>query len=299
MAVQPDTEAIVALTTVHNRKDKTVNALASLVGQSLPDGFLLEVVVVDDGSTDGTAATVAHAFPDVTLVRGSGDLYWAGGMRYGWDSVVRSRRSEYLLVFNDDITLFDGALQRLIDAMGRLESNCDGAYAVVGAFREPGTGRPSYGGVRRSSRWQPLRFSPVTPDGSLQECETLNMNLALLNGAALDRTDFLSVRFRHRRADFDFGLRLRKSGGRIFTTAEYVGECPRNPELQTDTDARRTFVERWQMFRDVKGEDPAERAEYYRRHAGPLWPIFWALPYGHFLLTAGVRDLIRRFFRKR
>ena len=72
---------VIALATCHNRREKTLRALASLREQVLPDGTALQVCLVDDGSTDGTGAAVAEQFPEVKLLQGDGQLFWAGGMR--------------------------------------------------------------------------------------------------------------------------------------------------------------------------------------------------------------------------
>lgn len=52
----------------HNYEQYLGTALASAVGQELGAYRLAEVVVVDDGSTDGSAALIAD-FPDVRLIR--------------------------------------------------------------------------------------------------------------------------------------------------------------------------------------------------------------------------------------
>ena len=62
---------------VHNRLEFTRACLASLREQSYRD---FTIVVVDDGSTDGTYATLAEEFPEVTLLWGDGDLWWTGAM---------------------------------------------------------------------------------------------------------------------------------------------------------------------------------------------------------------------------
>ena len=60
------------------QKDLTVACLESLGAQRV-DGVVLEAFVLDDASSDGTGAAVAERFPEVTLLRGTGSLYWNGG----------------------------------------------------------------------------------------------------------------------------------------------------------------------------------------------------------------------------
>lgn len=56
--------ATIAITT-KNRKEDLVKSLASVMTQSVPG----EVLVIDDGSTDGTSEMVRHQFPQVRLHR--------------------------------------------------------------------------------------------------------------------------------------------------------------------------------------------------------------------------------------
>ena len=46
-------KTIATLITCHNRKDKTLACLDALFSNHLPDRVLLDVFLVDDGSTDG------------------------------------------------------------------------------------------------------------------------------------------------------------------------------------------------------------------------------------------------------
>jgi glycosyltransferase involved in cell wall biosynthesis len=59
-----DPIATVVITT-KNRKDELCGALESVLAQTVP----LEVLVIDDGSTDGTTETVRAKFPGVKLIR--------------------------------------------------------------------------------------------------------------------------------------------------------------------------------------------------------------------------------------
>ena len=278
---------IVALTTCYNRKELTLRALSSLFAQTLPAGFHIEVWLVDDGSSDGTGAAVRSFFPSVAVLDGTGDLYWAGGMRFGWDRIVKNCSVDYLLVFNDDISLYPSAVSRLLATANDLHaSGCD-AFAVAGAFNDHVLGAVAYGGVVRNSCWHPLRFRKLTPGGTGQECDTLNMNLALISKGALRQIGFLSPEFTHAKADYDFGLRLRAAGGRIVLAPGYMGECSRRElsNIPHGGSLSFSFAERWRRLTSVKMQPPRQRAVYCRRHAGIFWPMFWVLPY------------VREFFR--
>ena len=262
---------IIALTTCHNRRDITLRAVDSLLSQSLPKEYSLDICLVDDGSTDGTSDAVKSNFP--------GDLFWAGGMRFGWEKYVKNQDFDYLLVFNDDIELFTDAIEKLLVAATEVYDSGTESFAITGAFIEPDSKETAYGGVVRSSKWHPLRFRKIRPQNFIQDCDTLNMNLALISRQALERIGFLSQDFIHAGADYDFGLRLRDNGGRVVLAAGYMGECSTNSLKGTSLEEGITFKERWHRLTSIKEQSPRQRALYYRKHAGFFWPLLWALPY--------------------
>lgn len=284
---------VLALATCHNRRTLTLRALECLHRQSLPGGTTLQVCLVDDGSTDGTGEAVRLRFPSVVLLHASGNLFWAGGMRYGWAQYVRAQDPDYLLVFNDDIDLRDDALNRLLSVATSLEMEGCTAFAVAGAFCDPESGHVAYGGVVRSSWWHPLRFAKVRPNDTIQECHTLNMNFSLLSRGALRSVGFLAGDFVHSKADYDFGLRLRAAGGRVVLAPGYMGNCRRNEMEGTSVEGNLEIAERWRRLTSVKEQPPRERAIYYRRHAGILWPVFWVLPYARVALESVVQFIGR------
>ena len=91
---------VAVLLTCHNRKAKTIECLKSLfkaIQFSKADSSF-SVYLVDDGSTDGTAEAVLSNFPEVNVINGSGNLFWAGGMRLAWNTALQSNPDYYLLL---------------------------------------------------------------------------------------------------------------------------------------------------------------------------------------------------------
>jgi len=258
----------------------TLQALDSILNQQfLSKDIEMDVCLVDDGSIDGTSSLVREKFPNVLILQGSGNLFWAGGMRFGWNQYVKNQYFDYLLVFNDDIVLYSGVLNKLVSLAESSDGEQKRGLVLVGSFKDPTTGNVTYGGVNNSSWWHPLRFTQVEPSDDPIECLTFNMNFALINKYALSKIGFLSPSFQHAKSDFDYGLRLRAAGGKVVIMPGYAGECKRNFE---DLDANISDVslrDRWNKLLGVKKQPPYERAVYYRRHAGFLWPLYWVLPY--------------------
>ncbi len=88
------------VTPVHNRKPITLKCLKSL-SRINQDGLSVGIVIVDDGSTDGTDAAIREHFPDVDVVKGSGDLWFTEGTNLGVRQALE-RNPKYVLLINDD-----------------------------------------------------------------------------------------------------------------------------------------------------------------------------------------------------
>lgn len=271
---------VITLTTCHNRRECTLASLEDLHRQALPGGVHLGYVLVDDGCTDGTADAVRERFADVEIVSGGGNLYWAGGMRHGWEQSVRHKSFDYLFVYNDDVRLDPSALADLIAAAASLPGPREDAHVIVGSFLDVSGCVATYGGRRRSSAWHPLKFGEVVePDGHLQPADTLNMNGALISRGALDRVGFLSRYFVHAGADFEYGLKLRKAGGAVHVAPGPVGRCDTNTAMRSRPENAPRMSDALRILFDRKREPVGQRFAYYRRHGGALWPVLFASPY--------------------
>jgi len=114
-----------------NRRDEILRCLASLKEQTYRP---MEIVVLDNASSDGSADAVREAFPDVHLIlmpRNYGD--WEGR-----DIAAANCRGEYLFSLDDDATAEKDTVEKLV---ARMKSEPE--LAVVQAqVIDPPTGEP-------------------------------------------------------------------------------------------------------------------------------------------------------------
>ncbi len=89
---------------VHNRKVTTEKFIKSLVAQTYKE---FKLILVDDGSTDGTDKMVLSYIPDGIILKGDGNLWWAGGLQKGYEWLILNAKNEDLCLLINDDTVFD------------------------------------------------------------------------------------------------------------------------------------------------------------------------------------------------
>ncbi|HVY08679.1 MAG TPA: glycosyltransferase family 2 protein [Mycobacteriales bacterium] len=96
-----------------NTRETTLTALRALLASEPPG--TLAVHVRDNGSSDGTAAAVRAAFPEVTVDSGEANLGFAGGV----NTILGAVRSPWVLLLNPDAWPEPGAISRLVACAAR------------------------------------------------------------------------------------------------------------------------------------------------------------------------------------
>ena len=101
---------VAAIVLNYNGRELTLQSLASLARVEYP---ALELLHVDNGSTDGSFAAVAAALPGVRQIRTEANLGISGGLNLGIRWAMREG-FDYLLLCNNDIEADPALLSELV-----------------------------------------------------------------------------------------------------------------------------------------------------------------------------------------
>lgn len=94
-----------------NKKNDILDCLRSIFNLEYPE---IEVIVVDNGSTDGSSEAIKSEYPDVHLVESKINLGVAGGRNVGIKYADQNFNYKYLLFLDDDIVVDKKALTEMV-----------------------------------------------------------------------------------------------------------------------------------------------------------------------------------------
>jgi GT2 family glycosyltransferase len=213
---------IAVLITCFNRKQKTLAFLGSLVGQDYFRDMNADIYLLDDGSTDGTGETVKENYPFVNVVQGTGNLFWAGGMRAIWRHAMGIKDYDLYLIFNDDVILLNDSLERLISEYDKTET---AGNIIVGSTLSQVSNKLTYGGNIHYNI-KHCKYYRAEPDSDKAiVCHSCNANILVVDKAAVEKVGIFPDKYVHCLADFDYTITAFKSGINVVIAPGYYGYC--------------------------------------------------------------------------
>jgi GT2 family glycosyltransferase len=198
---------------VHNRREITLQCLRSL-SRIDRSGLEVHVVIVDDGSTDGTPDAIRAEFPQVEIVSGDGTLWFTAGTNRGIEAALR-HDPDFVLTINDD-EVFDAMfLQRMIATARRFPRSIVGALLLL--WDEP------HRVFQVSPRWELrsggfrhwVRQTVWTVPASAWEVELIVGNCVLFPAEAIRENGLMDERRFPHYGDAEYTPRMRRNGWRL------------------------------------------------------------------------------------
>lgn len=272
---------IAVILTCYNRREKTLACLEKLF-QVCPQMIELAVFLTDDGCTDGTADAVRGKFADrdVTILQGTGSLYWAGGMVFAWKEAMKQKEVwDFYLLLNDDTFVQENLFEELFSAHEYALQTYGNAGIYSGITCDPADEcKITYGGgvYSNSSR---SKIIELTPSGKPQIVDKTNANILLVSRVVVEKVGIFYEGYIHSGADLDYGIMVRKAGLPALVTAHVCGKC--EYDHTSDADVCRQLMQMSLRNRIKYLNNPLHREhdylEFVRRHNPGKFPVTWLL----------------------
>ncbi len=204
---------------VYNRVGTTLQCLHRL---DLIDSkkYLLVVIVIDDGSTDGTEIKVKEKFPKTKVLKGDGNLWWAGGVNKGLEYIKNNIPCNYILILNDDTNFNKNTLDELFEVIEQKKRVVCGSIVMD---EESGL---IYNAGQRVSKYLKV-LKPIYKGHDIHdhadeiiECDSIGTRFVLMPKRIINDIGlFDKKKFTHGYSDYEYFLRASQNGYKILVVA--------------------------------------------------------------------------------
>ena len=248
---------------VHNRKSITLKCLETLAQNG--DLAKFSVVVVDDGSTDGTSAAIQERFPQVHILQGDGNLWWTGAICLGMKYAI-ANGAEYLIWLNDDCYPQKGTLDKLLNYCLK-----DQHLVIGGNTLDYSTKRTLYSGFRFYP-YPPTLIPSLAVSESLVDCHALNGNVVCFHKSLVDTIGYPNPYcFPHYGGDIMYTFKANKNNFklRICTSAiafSFDNAVPSKPLS--------ILSSKQEIIQSIQQKFSIKSSTYWQAELGIYWTLY-------------------------
>ncbi len=201
-----------------NNFEDTKECLDSLKKIDYPN---YEVIVVDNGSEDGSAEKIARAFPHIKLIRNRENLGFAEGNNVGIKEALKDGPS-YILLLNNDTVVDGNMLSKLV---GSFESDTSVGIAGPKIYYYGQTNIIWSAGVRYDRIFmRPLFIGYREKDSDrfskLKNVDEVSACAMLIRKEVIEKIGYLDEKFFTTAEDSEYCIRAKMAGYRIFFIPE-------------------------------------------------------------------------------
>ncbi|PSB25984.1 glycosyltransferase family 2 protein [Stenomitos frigidus] len=276
--------SIYILIPVHNRKSTTLHCLSEL--DRLGDLQRYTVVVIDDSSTDGTAAAIQSLYPTVKVLNGDGTLWWTGAIRKGMEYAYEQGAAAFIWL-NDDTLPTMGCLAMIVAECTHNPNTIVSAQCYASGTLE----QPTYGGQTKALLSVELFH---TPRGQTIACDCLSGNLVCLPRSVVETIGYPpSDRLPHCLADIVYTWEAKKAGYHLKVLGDATAVCAFNPLEEGWASSAIPMTKRWSLLTSPKSNlYPSAYWHYCTSFYGSLAFIPFAQVYLRLILFTIARWLL-------
>jgi GT2 family glycosyltransferase len=262
MSLQPG-PAVFVLLPVHNRREITRKFVGCLAAQTYQP---VHLVLIDDGSNDGTAVMVKEMLPETQIVTGDGSWWWSGCMQRGYEWLLDPEPSpaDMVLIANDDITYERDFIETAVKTLA------EAPHALLGAQLR----NPQDDGVRESGVNADMRRFVFRTAESAQQINCLPTRALMLRWADMRRIGgFHPHLLPHYWADYEYTLRAGRCGLRCFTSSAVAVTADLDATGQRDLDSLVGWRFMRQLFSIKTPLNPLYRTSFAILASSGVWKL--------------------------
>ena len=217
---------IIVLIPTYNRKDHLSYLLEDLSKQKTSELFCIDILVVIDGSTDGTIEMIKAKYSKVKMVFGDGNLWYTKSINMGFKA-LENNPPDLVLILNDDTRLPRDYIENLYKSFLKYDK-----HTIVGSisitYEKPY--RVFFSGVKRNilgdkSLIPFLKKIDLQSISGLYPSRTLPGRGALIPWEAIKALNYFDEKFRQYGSDMDFIRRAAKKNYNILISWEAKVFC--------------------------------------------------------------------------
>jgi GT2 family glycosyltransferase len=215
-------------------------------------------VIVDDGSTDGSAEFILQNYPDVEVLRFDGNQWWTGAINRGIEHSLKNHDNlKAVILQNDDVLVEQDWIHTLIKTADENPRSLIGCATSVCESKD----LICYGG-RRLDPW----FAKETKVNFRAQRSAFKKGFVIDSFDLYGRGLYIPIevfqqlglfdekRFRHR-GDMDIPLRAKKAGFRLLVSYDaIVYELPEH-SFALDSKKKLTFREIYKSLTDFRSSN--------------------------------------------
>ena len=271
----------------YNRKRLLKECLDSIVKQS---ETALKIIVVVDGSTDGTLELLAEKYPDIEIVNGTGDWWWTKSVNKGIEAAFKYSPDSILLL-NDDVVLPRNYLREIIKS-----ANENPGSLIGSAVKDILTGKYTF--VGDNLDWKKVRrLDLIKYYGTDNLPEYIPVNNLPGRGLFVPSIVFSQIepfdeRFPQQNSDADFTIRANRAGYGLFvsTRSFLYSHMDEGPDRIYESDySIANFFKR--LYEKRSKQNLFYLCKFNLRHC----PKRWSISYSLINIIATVSGYIKRW----
>ena len=241
----------------------------------------VDVYLTDDGCTDGTAEAVLAldlAF-SVNILKGSGSLYWNGGMNNSWRAALENGPYDGYLWLNDDTIVLDNFWQDITIADEESIKHYGKKGIYVGSTCNSMDGKFTYGGFNFTTYWT-LKDEYVLPNGrDFHECHCAHGNITYISNDVVKKMGVLCDKYVHGGGDHDYTYLAYKAGVPILVMPHYCGICDNDHGGETLQFEQMSLTKRIHFLKSPFGLNLSNTLLFNSRCFPLRVPFVWAMGY--------------------